>query len=50
MALRNITFMIILFFAAPRGYAETLVTDLSQREIEITSRFAGSELLLFGAI
>ncbi|MCC3862022.1 TIGR02186 family protein [Pseudemcibacter aquimaris] len=30
--------------------AETLVTDLSQSEIQITSQFAGSELLLFGAI
>lgn len=30
--------------------AETLVTDLSQDIIEITSQFSGSELLLFGAI
>lgn len=30
--------------------AETLVTDLSQHVIEITSQFSGSELLLFGAI
>lgn len=30
--------------------SETLVTDLSQHVIEITSQFAGSELLLFGAI
>ena len=50
MFLRNISFMMILFFAVHKGYTETLVTDLSQREIEITSRFSGSELLLFGAI
>jgi len=30
--------------------AETLVTDLSQNVIEITSQFSGSELLLFGAL
>ncbi len=30
--------------------AETLVTDLSQHVIEITSQFSGSELLLFGAL
>jgi len=30
--------------------AETLVTDLSQHIIEITSQFSGSELLLFGAL
>ena len=30
--------------------SETLVTDLSQHTIEITSRFSGSELLLFGAL
>lgn len=30
--------------------AEQLVTDLSDRVIEITSRFSGRELLLFGAI
>ena len=30
--------------------SETLVTDLSQHVIEITSQFSGSELLLFGAL
>lgn len=30
--------------------AETMITDLSQHEIEITSQFSGQELLLFGAI
>lgn len=39
-----------IFFATLNANTETLVTDLSQNEIEITSQFAGSELLLFGAI
>lgn len=30
--------------------SETLVTDLSQHVIEITSQFSGSDLLLFGAL
>lgn len=38
----------ILIISSAR--AETLITDLSQHVIEITSRFSGQELLLFGAI
>jgi len=50
MVLRLIGFVMLLFFATLSANTETLVTDLSQNEIEITSQFAGSELLLFGAI
>ena len=50
MVLRIIGFVMLLFFATLSANSETLVTDLSQNEIEITSQFAGSELLLFGAI
>lgn len=37
-------------FMIATAYAETLVTDLSQNQIQITSQFAGSQLLLFGAL
>jgi uncharacterized protein (TIGR02186 family) len=40
----------ISIFMNTAVYAETLVTDLSQNEIQITSQFAGSQLLLFGAL
>lgn len=50
MVLRIIGFIMLIFFASLSANTETLVTDLSQNEIEITSQFAGSELLLFGAI
>jgi len=35
---------------APPVMAERMVTDLSRHVIEITSRFSGTELLIFGAI
>lgn len=38
-----------LALAAPASSAEPLVVDLSSREIAITTGFAGTELLLFGA-
>lgn len=50
MFLRKILIISVLVFTAIKVHAETLVTDLSQHEIEITSQFSGSELLLFGAI
>lgn len=52
MKLRNriISFGLLLCVSALPARAETLVTDLSQHVIEITSQFAGSELLLFGAL
>ncbi len=43
-----ITIFVLLHVVSAK--AETLVTDLSQHVIEITSQFSGSELLLFGAI
>lgn len=46
-------FSLFLFFIgllSTPARAETLVTDLSQHEIQITSQFSGSELLLFGAL
>jgi len=52
MKLQNSLISLILLtlsLSAP-ARAETLVTDLSQHVIEITSQFAGSELLLFGAL
>lgn len=42
--------IVISIYTAFSVYAETLVTDLSQNEIQITSQFAGSQLLLFGAL
>ena len=42
--------LLVLIGSVITAKAETLVTDLSQHVIEITSQFAGSELLLFGAI
>ncbi|HPF45306.1 MAG TPA: TIGR02186 family protein [Emcibacteraceae bacterium] len=42
--------VIIVFGEFNQGRAETLVTDLSQHLIEITSQFSGRELLLFGAL
>ncbi len=49
--IRKITAVIIsTLFASFTVRAETLVTDLSQSEIQITSQFAGSQLLLFGAL
>lgn len=41
---------IAVFWSTFQVRAETLVTDLSQHVIEITSQFSGSELLLFGAL
>jgi uncharacterized protein (TIGR02186 family) len=40
-----------LLLAAPAGAAEPkLITDLSQSRIDISYRFAGAELLVFGAV
>jgi len=51
MILRQFSIMTVMFlaFIVP-SRSETLVTDLSQHVIEITSQFAGSNLLLFGAL
>ncbi|MDG1858818.1 MAG: TIGR02186 family protein, partial [Emcibacteraceae bacterium] len=51
MIVRHFSILILLAvsFIFP-ARAETLVTDLSQHVIEITSQFAGSNLLLFGAL
>ena len=45
-----ITVLAMAMPAAPAGAQTRLVTDLSQSRIEISHRFAGSELLIFGAI
>jgi uncharacterized protein (TIGR02186 family) len=42
--------ILVLLFAAPAGAAPRLVTDLSQSRIDISYRFVGAELLVFGAI
>ncbi len=49
-SLKIIIFVFSSYLCAIVAQAETLVTDLSQHVIEITSQFSGSELLLFGAI
>lgn len=50
MNLRQSYILILLFLVSIfPARSETLVTALSQEEIEITSQFSGSELLLFGA-
>ncbi|MCF8474650.1 MAG: TIGR02186 family protein [Emcibacter sp.] len=50
----HITGLLLGFFCSllfvQRGFAENMVTDLSDHTIEITSRFSGTELLIFGAI
>ena len=44
-------FALLLFLAAPLAAQQPrLVTDLSQSRIDISHRFAGGELLIFGAI
>ncbi len=40
----------LLLLAAPAAASPRLVTELSQSRIEISYRFAGAELLVFGAI
>ncbi|MDG1438212.1 MAG: TIGR02186 family protein [Emcibacteraceae bacterium] len=51
MILRQFSIMTVMFLASiVPSRSETLVTDLSQHVIEITSQFAGSDLLLFGAL
>ncbi|MBT6329608.1 MAG: hypothetical protein HOJ34_07470, partial [Kordiimonadaceae bacterium] len=49
---KYISALVALYFVMSFNFAraETLVTDLSQHAIEITSQFSGSELLLFGAL
>ena len=41
---------LLLLLAAPAAAQPRLVTDLSQSRIDISYRFAGAELLIFGAI
>lgn len=50
--LHRLMLLLILFACAAAGHAAEprLVPDVSQREIDIQSRFTGAELLLFGAI
>ncbi|MDA0707493.1 MAG: TIGR02186 family protein [Proteobacteria bacterium] len=45
-----ITVIASMVFVCTFARSETLITDLSQHVIEITSQFSGQELLLFGAI
>lgn len=42
--------LLLLLLAAPAPAQPRLVTDLSQSRIDISYRFAGAELLIFGAI
>ncbi|WP_199556378.1 TIGR02186 family protein [Sandaracinobacteroides hominis] len=42
--------LLLLFLAAPLQAEPRLVTDMSQSRIDISYRFAGAELLIFGAI
>jgi len=48
MLLRLLTFILLL--AVPAQAEEEIVLGLSQREIDITATFIGSEILVFGAI
>lgn len=41
---------LLLLIGAPATAQTRLITDLSQSQIEISHRFAGAELLIFGAI
>lgn len=41
---------VLLLLAAPAAAQTRLITDLSQSRIEISHRFSGAELLIFGAI
>lgn len=46
----RILLALLLMLAAPAAAQPRLVTDLSQSRIDISYRFAGAELLIFGAI
>lgn len=49
--MRALLAILLLAFAVPSPAAEPrLITDLSQSRIDISYRFAGAELLIFGAI
>lgn len=48
--LKTVILAIFAHLYMTAAHAESLVTDLSEHVIEITSQFSGSELLLFGAI
>ena len=48
MAPRMLTVVLLLCFAPP-AKSQSLVADLSTREVAITTGFTGAELLLFGA-
>lgn len=47
---RLIIIIAFLFGLAPSAWAQDIVTDISQYEIELRHSFTGQELLLFGAI
>ena len=42
--------LLLLLLAVPAHADPRLVTDMSQSRIDISYRFAGAELLIFGAI
>ena len=47
---RLLLLLLLLAGLAPAARAQELVADLSQRRIDITTGFAGAEVLVFGAI
>ncbi|CAA7616329.1 TIGR02186 family protein [Magnetospirillum sp. UT-4] len=48
--LRRLVFLFLLASTAPAGAAEPLVADLSRHLVAITTGFAGTDVLLFGAV
>lgn len=50
MAVVRVVLLLILACQAGPAFAERLVTDISERQIAITSNFKGTTLLIFGAV
>jgi uncharacterized protein (TIGR02186 family) len=50
VAVLRVALLLILVCQAGPAFAERLVTDISERQIAITSNFKGTTLLIFGAV
>ena len=48
--MRGLVLALLLWVPSALGAAETIVADLSQRHVSITTNFSGSQILIFGAV
>jgi len=48
--MRVLLFVLLILFPAAAAAQESIVADLSQRRVAITTDFTGSEILIFGAV